>query len=183
MKITAIVIKRVPTNEYDQIVHLYTKEHGKMQAIAKSSLKANSKQAMHLGEGNLIECELISGNGYPIITGAQALSCFLSIRSSLPKTAVMFFFLEVLDKVVFDHEHDRELWEFLFNSLNKLSEDDSPTLNFFRSSQEELLNVLGYAGVEKEKKNGRSSLDFFLERLAQKHIYSLDFLFRVCPKS
>src|SRR3989344_6781387 len=58
----AIIIKKQNTNEYDQLISCYTKELGKITAIAKSILKHSSVQAMHLDVLNLVEFDLVGGS-------------------------------------------------------------------------------------------------------------------------
>jgi len=148
MKTRAIIIKKQPTNEYDQLVACYTKEYGKMTAIAKSVLKQNSIQAMHLDVLNLVDFELINGRGMPIITGAQSENTFSYLKNSLPALAVAYFFVEVMDKIVFDNEKDDLLWNFLtglFGELNEGSINQSDLLALFRKKQLELLTILGYS--------------------------------------
>ena len=49
------MVKKINVGEYDQLVILYTKEFGKITAIAKSVVKPESKQTSHLDILNLID--------------------------------------------------------------------------------------------------------------------------------
>src|SRR3989344_3512978 len=120
MRTKAIIIKKQPTNEYDELVTCYTQEFGKLSAVAKSSLKPSSMQGMHLDNLNLVDFELINGRSLPIIAAAQSESSFRNIKSSLPILAVAQFFADVLDKMVFDLQKDESLWEFIVDVLEKL---------------------------------------------------------------
>jgi DNA repair protein RecO (recombination protein O) len=146
MRTRAIVIKKQNTNEYDQLVTCYTEEHGKVLAIAKSILKKTSLQSMHLDVLNLVEFDLIDGRAWPIIASAQSEKTYLPIKNSIKKFAVAGFFLDVIDKVVFDNERDADVWSFLISSFSELEgagEDDA--LDIFRKRQAEFLNISGYA--------------------------------------
>ena len=143
----AIIIKKENTNEYDQWVTCYTEEFGKLRAVAKSILKPSSVQSLHLDIFNLAEFELINGRGMPIITGAQAVNSYPGIKSSLAKTAVAYFFVEAVDKMVFENDKDEKLWDFLVSFLGKLDTAcpvDTPCPVLFRKGQARLLDVLGY---------------------------------------
>lgn len=144
MQTRAIIIKKQNTNEYDQWVTCYTEEFGKLKTIAKSILKPSSTQAMHLDIFNLAEFELISGRGVPIITGAQLVTSFRDIKSSLVKTATAYFFAEAMDKMVFENDKDEELWSFLSSFLYELDEDRGNPMKILRQGQARLLDVLGY---------------------------------------
>lgn len=145
MQTKAIVIKKQNTNEYDQWVTCYTEDFGKLKTVAKSILKPNSIQSLHLDVFNLIEFDLINGRGIPIVTGAQVIDSFVGIKSSLPKIAVAYFFAEAVDKMVFENDKDKELWSFLvafLDKLNKTSCGGCPST--FREGQASLLSILGY---------------------------------------
>lgn len=164
----AFVIRKTPVGEYDEQVVCFTQETGKTTAVAKSILKPHSKQAMHLAILNKVEFELIQGKGMPIITGAQVATAYLPIRSSLRKMAVALFFLEVIDKLVPEHEADLRLWEFMtitFQELEKVDADKLSTL--FKQRQKEMLAILGYPS---------ETLDYEFERAADRRFDSLKFI-------
>jgi len=137
-------LKKQNTNEYDQFVTCYTQEFGKLTAIAKSILKYNSIQAMHLDVLNLVEFELINGKAMPIIAGAQSENSYRDLKSSIPSLAVAHFFSEVIDKMVPELEKDEQLWNFTTNLFDKLNRFE-PSLTFLRQKQFTLLGLLGYS--------------------------------------
>lgn len=149
MQTKAIIIKKQNINEYDQWVTCYTEDFGKLKAVAKSILKPSSIQSLHLDIFNLAEFELINGRGMPIITGAQVIEPFGEIKSSVTKTAVAYFFTEVVDKMVFENDKDEQLWSFLVSFLEELDRSQiSGTsrilASLFREGQIKLLDILGY---------------------------------------
>jgi len=147
MRTRGLVIKKQNTNEYDQLITCYTQEFGKITAIAKSVLKSNSIQAMHLDVLNLVDFELINGRGIPIIAGAQAEHIYPSIKGNIQALAVAYFFNEVIDKIVFEYQRDDELWGFLSDFINKLdkkAETSEELIHFFREKQTELLHIMGH---------------------------------------
>jgi len=140
----AIILKKQNTNEYDQWVICYTEELGKLKAVAKSILKPSSVQALHLDVFNLVEFELISGRGMPIITGAQTANSYVGVKSSVIKTAVAYFFIEALDRMVLENDKDEKLWFFLVSFLGELDKDNSNSLTLLCRGQARLLDILGY---------------------------------------
>lgn len=147
MTTKAIIIKKQNTGEYDQLVTCYAEEFGKLTAIAKSILKPNSIQALHLDNFNLVEFDLVVGSAswrMPIITGAQVVDSFMRIKNSLAKTAIAYFFAEAVDKMVFDNDKDKELWTFLVSFLGELNIDSGNLVTLFRQGQARLLDTLGY---------------------------------------
>jgi len=145
MQTRAIILKKQNTNEYDQLVTCYTEEFGKLTAIAKSVLKPSSIQAMHLDVFNLVEFDLISGRGMPIITGAQVEETYLEIKSNLSRLAAAYFFTEVIDRIAFDYQQDGELWNFLSSLIGKLNKGADQEKDFVIKNKIAFLNILGYA--------------------------------------
>lgn len=146
MRTRAIIIKKQHTNEHDQLVTCYTEAFGKMTAVAKSVLKPSSTQAMQLDVGNLVEFELITGKGTPIIAAAHTENAYRGIKSSLALTAVASFFLEVIDVMAYENQEDHELWEFLvvtYGALNGIPQNE--LVGFLRQQQLGLLALMGYA--------------------------------------
>lgn len=173
MRTRAIIIKKQPTNEYDELVTCYTQEFGKLTAVAKSILKGSSLQAMHLDNLNLVDFELINGKSLPIIAAAQTENSFRNIKSSLSTLAVAQFFTEVVDKMVFDLQEDEKLWEFMSDVLDKLNSRVRPenALTFLRQQQFYMLGVLGHAPEE--------DLDRTFEYAIGQKLKSLDFIYSV----
>lgn len=144
----SIIVKKTAVNEFDEQVVCYTEEKGKITAVARSILKPHSKQAMHLDILNLVDFELVNGSAgwrLPIITSAQASHAYLGIKSSLAKTAAASFFMEVIDKVMYEHEKDPGFWEFMLLVLSELEKMPEPEVeNFFRNAQNRLAKIMGY---------------------------------------
>src|SRR3989338_8114992 len=144
MTTKAIIIKKENTNEYDQWVTCYTEEFGKLKTVAKSILKPNSIQALHLDAFNLVEFELINGRGMPIITGAQVIEPLCGVKGYLAKMVVAYFFIEAIDKMVFENDKDDKLWCFLITFFSELNKNDASPGILLRQGQSRLLDILGY---------------------------------------
>lgn len=182
MRTKAIIIKKQPTNEYDELVTCYTQEFGKLTAVAKSIMKGSSVQAMHLDNLNLVDFELINGRSFPIIAAAQSESSFRNIKSSLPVLAVAQFFADVVDKMVFDLQKDEALWDFMADVLEKLESRVKPetALIFLRQQQFYLLKVMGYSTeVLRAKGLGSREIDRMFEYTLGSRLSSLDFIYSV----
>lgn len=186
MRTKAIIIKKQPTNEYDELITCYAQEFGKLTAVAKSVLKGSSMQAMHLDNLNLVDFELINGRSIPIIAATQSENSFRNIKSNLATLAVAQFFMDVADKMVFDLQKDEPLWGFLVNVLEKLDSRVRPetALSFFRQQQFYLLGVLGHAphtvlATADLYSRGRSDVDHAFEYAIGARLRSLDFIYSV----
>ena len=144
MNIEAFVIKKQTTNEYDALVTLYSKEIGRVEAVAKSIMKPTSIQSMHVGAMNLITCDLVEGKSYPIITGAQSEKTFSKLKSNLSSLAIANYICESVYKMTFTYQADDELWNFLKSTFSDLNTDKEQDHNALLKFGSELLSVLGY---------------------------------------
>lgn len=172
-----IVIKKVDSGENNQLITLYTKDFGKLTAVAKSIKKPASKQACHLDTLNLVDFLLVSGKNYPIITSAQSLKTFPGIKASLSKSAVGSFVLEAFNNLIYDNDKDPKLWDFISGLLEQLEGSDMPFAelqNFFVNTEKELVYLLGYSGKTESK-----DLNYFLTFLSARKFFSPELISQV----
>src|SRR3990167_203809 len=108
MRTRAIIIKKTLANEHDQIITCYSEDTGAMRAIARGILRPKSIQALHLEALTMAEFEIIPGRAYPIIASAQGLEQYTNIKTSIKRIAAAGFFMEVLDRIMFENERDPE---------------------------------------------------------------------------
>jgi DNA repair protein RecO (recombination protein O) len=185
MHIEAIVIRKQPTREHDQLVTLYSRELGKLTALARGSLRFRSKQSYALDEANRVHCELVSGRSFPIMTGTQTARCLSRAKRDPLAWAAVQFFLQVVDCAVFDHQPDERLWTSLTGILERFDVGIDGIPESFRLGQRELLAALGY-GQSADDSGGRwirCGLDERFEALAQRRLSSLDLLYDVAQTS
>lgn len=165
----AIILKKIPVREFDELVVCYTKDFGKATYVAKSSLRPTSKQGSHLDILNHTFFSLVQKNGMPIITSAHNLNSFKELKKSLPGMALTSLILEVFDRFVFEQDPDEKLWEFLLNRVSYLNLASRKPIDIrlwqdiFIKTQKDVLGILGYD----------QSLN--LEQVVQSRLLSLQF--------
>lgn len=153
MRTEAIVIKKLDQGEHGELLHLYTREQGKVVAVAKGLKRKSSKQAAHLEPFNLIDCRLIAPRahtGLPLIASAHSRASYPQIKTDLTKLALGFYLLELIDQLIYENEADVALWQWLVSQLVKLEQLDTSALvgvqreHYLIERRQELLNLLGY---------------------------------------
>ena len=105
----AIILKKLPLREHDELVVCYTKHAGKQRYVAKSSQLASSRQGSHLDVLTHVAFNLVDGKYYDIMTSAIGISAFPAIKASMSALANAFFLLDCFDKLVYDGERDELL--------------------------------------------------------------------------
>ena len=184
--IEAFVIRKRPVREHDQLVVLYSRELGKLTAVAKGSLRNRSAQALALDEGNRIRCELVTGRIGPILTGTQAIHAAGGAKHSPLSWAVCQFFLQALDVLVYDGQPDGQVWSCLEDVWRAVDDcRDTDILAVFRRGQRDLLAALGYglryADADASAPD-RSGLDAEFEMIAQRRLSAIDLVYDVAAR-
>lgn len=145
MRTEAIILHTQPWREHDLLVHCYTEGAGVVRAIARSALRDGSVQSMHLGQGHLVQFELVPGKGMPIVTGAFAIDTFPNIRADLSRQAAAWNLLQSVDVLVTGQERDEGLWHAIKNQLGRLNTCDAADILYvLRGAQRDMLSILGY---------------------------------------
>lgn len=168
MRLQGLVVKKTEMGENDQLITFYTKEWGKIRALARGLKKNTSKQGAHLDLLNLVSFALIGGRRWPLVVSTDSLENFPRLRSSLLKSGAVFFLLEVIDRLIYEQEPDAALWKFLEQALWRLETAETPGLSpekLFNQWSQSLMSVMGYPAW--------SNLNDFLWSWKEQHFVTL----------
>lgn len=141
-----IVIKQVDYGEADRILSVITANHGKISAIAKGVRRLKSRKANACGL--FVESQFVFAEGktLDLITEADAISSFDSIKDELERVSVLFYISELLDRMVEgnDELNGWSIFELLQNFL-QLAEyaNEKSIFNLVRGFEARLLSLLG----------------------------------------
>ena len=117
----AFILNKTDWNEADQIFTVYAKEFGKIKIAAKAIRKIKSKLRSGMDLFYLSEIEFIQGKTHKTLTDAILIESFPNIRKALKRLAVANKIVENLDDLVKGQEPDKEIWELLLETFNKLN--------------------------------------------------------------
>jgi DNA repair protein RecO (recombination protein O) len=141
---TGIVIRRTAFGETDNILALYTREYGRIAAIAKGARKPLSRLS---GASEMLTCSrfcLASGKGMPVVTQAEVKNSFPRLRKELPRLASGLYFAELLSRFVADEDPIEDLFVLLRASLLLMERVPSPDTGA-RWFELRLMDEVGYA--------------------------------------
>ena len=141
-KCEGIVIRNTDYSETNKIVTLYTREWGKIGAMARGAKKTNSRLAaisQLFTHGYFL---VQKGAGLGTLQQGEMISSLRSIREDIFLTAYASYIVELTDKSTDDRKPDPFLFELLFQTLHYLDEGYDPEVlkNIFELK---ILNVLG----------------------------------------
>lgn len=140
----AVVLRHSDFGEADRLLTLYTREHGKVRAIAKGARKIASRKAGHLEPFTRVKLQLAKGRDLLIVTQAETIDAYPSLRADLTLTGYAAYVLELLDRFVPDEETALpSLFRLLTETLSRLATDSIPWLTI-RSYEMRLLDLLGF---------------------------------------
>lgn len=116
----AIVLKHGPWREADRSVVMYTRDHGKITAVARSARKISSKLAGSVEPVSLIMVTLVHGRRQETVAGAETLYTFTSLRRSLPAMAHVGLIAEIIDRSTYASQPDPHLYELIERTLRDM---------------------------------------------------------------
>lgn len=140
----AIVLRHADWGEADRLVTLYTREQGKVRAIAKGARKITSRKAGHLEPFTRVKLQLARGRDLLVVTQADALEAYLPLREDLVLTGSASYVVELLDRSVYEEEGaNPSLFRLLADTLKRLASGSDPWLAV-RYYEMRLLDFLGF---------------------------------------
>ena len=176
IRVEAVVLQHTDFGEADRLLKLYTREHGKVRAIVKGARKIASRKAGHLEPFTRVKLQLARGRDLFIVTQAETVEAYPSLREDLTLTGYAAYVLELLDRFVPDEEIAvPSLYRLLTETLSRLATESIPWLTI-RSYEMRLLDLLGYRPQLFECANCGNEI------LAEGQFFSAGHGGAVCPK-
>lgn len=144
LRVEAVVLRHSDFGEADRLLTLYTREQGKVRAIAKGARKIASRKAGHIEPFTRVKLQLARGRDLFIVTQAETVDLYPSLRADLTLTGSAAYVIELLDRFIPDEEAaSPSLYRLLTETLSRLASDPLPWLTL-RSYEMRLLDLLGF---------------------------------------
>ena len=135
------IVKKTDRGEADQLFTVYTNDFGKLEILGKAIRKIKSKLRGGIELFYLSEIEFIQGKTHKTLTDAILIESFPNIRKNLKKLAVAHRIAENLDDLVKGQEPDKETWELLLETFNKLNTKYPDFIEDSRQSRNKIQNT------------------------------------------
>jgi DNA repair protein RecO (recombination protein O) len=154
----AVILKRMDLGEADRIVTLYSRDVGKIRAVAKGVRRTTSRSAGHLEPFTLSDVMFAVGRELDVISQADTLEAFRAIREDLVLTTYAYYLAEMVDLLTEDRMENRAVFDVLVAGLRDLCEvtDSRMVLIAFHLR---LLEVLGYRPELRECVTCRATIE------------------------
>ena len=144
LRADAIVLRHSEWGEADRLLTLYTRELGKVRAIAKGARKMTSRKAGHIEPFTHVRLQLARGRDMLIVTQADTVDGYLPLREDLILTGQASYVLELLDRLTYEDETENPiLFRLLTETLARLASRTDAWL-VIRYYEMRLLDGLGF---------------------------------------
>jgi len=142
-RVNAIVLKHQDYGEADRILTIYSREQGKLRALAKGVRKVHSRKGGHLEPFTLVSLQLAHGRNWPIVSQAEAQNIYDNLKKDLETIGYASYALELVDRFTFEEEENPSIFNLLKNTLTRLNRGD-PIHLVIRYYEIRLLDLLGF---------------------------------------
>jgi DNA repair protein RecO len=143
----AIVLSRRDIREYDQMLVLFTKEHGRRDVLLRSSKKIVSKNAPHCESGSLVDVSIVSGKEIDHATKVVPITQFPQLYSDPHRLLLVKTGTTVFEKMVTTQQKDETLFRLLLSFIVCLNAQVDVSSLYVDAFVLQLLSVLGYSPV------------------------------------
>lgn len=170
---TGIILKRSDIGEADRIVTIFTRECGKVTAVAKGCRKLSSSRASALEPGTFSKLYLVKTKGLSILTQTQLLNDFSAAKTDLSRMRKVFEVLEMLDSLLIEEDEQEQVFLHTLAIFEHLTQEETKG-GVVRAHLSSIIEILGFAD--------RSEIDFtkplrdFVEEITQKKLKAYAYL-------
>lgn len=143
-----IILKKIDIGETDALFTIYTRDYGKIRALAQGIKKEGAKLKGHLETLNLSSIQFVVGKNGERLTHAEVLQHWTATRADIMRLQAAWSMANTIDTHCLIGEEDGNLWNFLLESFVLLDSDkysEASAENFMLAFKEGLASVLGYA--------------------------------------
>jgi DNA repair protein RecO (recombination protein O) len=142
-RVEAIVLKHRDHGEADRMLSVYSRERGKLQALAKGVRKVRSRKGGHLEPFTRVSLQLATGKNWYVVSQAESQNSYPALREDLVTVGYASYVIELLDKFTFEEEENSALFRLVANTLDRLNKGESPHIAV-RYYEIRLLDLLGF---------------------------------------
>lgn len=140
---SAIVLRRIDLGEKDRIITLFTREHGKLSAVAKGARRPGSKLAGASEPFTYSRMMLSSGRDLDVLSQAEIKESFPHVKNSIASVAHAVYLLELVNSFIDQRQPNLDIFDTLLSAMYVLESGTDPEITA-RYFEIQLLAILGY---------------------------------------
>jgi DNA repair protein RecO (recombination protein O) len=124
--VQAVVLRRRSLAETDKIITLFTRERGKLAAVAKGARRPQSRIAGATEPPTFIRAAMAVGQNLDIVTQCEVKEPFGHLRADLTSLSYCGYFLELTDTLLEERLPQPDLFDLLLSALYLLNGGADP---------------------------------------------------------
>jgi DNA repair protein RecO (recombination protein O) len=138
-----LILKHAPFGEADLLVTFFTRERGKVRAVARGARRSNSKLVGHLEPLTQVRLSLAQGRGgLDHVSQAQLMESFAPLKDDLDAITKGFYLAELVDGFGSEAHQNQPLYNLALATLDAIGQDPESELPL-RFFELRLLKVSG----------------------------------------
>lgn len=163
VKTEAIVLRKRNLPNQDLIIHLFSKEKGKLMVFAKGIKKITSRRLPHTETGNLIVSVIHQEGERFYLQETTLISGFSEIKKNQQKIRDLYFILFVLDRLAPENQPEPVLYNQIKKFLIELSRSADTNSSILAKYLNKICITLGYLHKEKSFVELQSFIENIIE--------------------
>ncbi len=138
-----VILSHRNFGEADRLLTIYTRDFGKLSAIAKGVRRPRSKKAGHVELGSLCKVFIAKGKNLDLLTEVESRYSFGITHFSQDKANKIYHLLEIVESLTPTGQKNPQVFSLLVSALKKIEKEEDFNLisSVFKIK---LLKVLGF---------------------------------------
>ena len=167
LKDRGFILKRVNFGDSDRYITIFTKNHGKIEVLARGVRKITSRRASSVELLNLIEFQSVRSHKNYVLTEVKLLNSFENLKEGLAQIKKAFLICELINAILPSNQKHPDVFILILNTLYSIPKEPR-ALPYF---QAKLLTLLGFWDQKYAFKN-ESHLDQYTEQIIERKLKS-----------
>jgi DNA repair protein RecO (recombination protein O) len=138
----AIILSYTPLGEADLLVSMYTRQQGKIRAVAKGARRSTSKLVGHLEPLTAVKMSMAHGRNMDVISQAEVAESFAELKEDLTAITKGLYLAELVDGFGAEDSANPELFQLMIDTLRAVEADPGSDMPL-RCFEFHLLQVSG----------------------------------------
>ncbi|MTI66003.1 MAG: DNA repair protein RecO [Firmicutes bacterium] len=144
VKCEGIVLKQIKFKDNDKILTIFTKDNGKIQAIAKGARKPKSKLIASTQLFCYSNFVAYKGKNFYNINQGEIVESFYPIREDLNKLAYATYVMELVYSATAEEEVNTKLFGLILKTMKLMAFTEIDLLKLIRAFEIKYISFLGY---------------------------------------
>ena len=123
-----VVLKTIKLGEADRIVTLFTRDNGKVRAVAKGVRKTKSRFGGRLEPFTRVALIVYRGRSLDTITAADILTPNKGVRATFERLTAAAALTELVDKITPERERAASVYSLLLGGLDAVTRSGAPSI-------------------------------------------------------